>query len=97
MTPESIDLIDKLLQANPLDRLGYGPKGSNYDFAALKAHPFFDGLNFDDIKSGKLAPTVPVVGECILGELKEEFQGEETDRNLANLDRLDIITERSFE
>ena len=47
MPHEAVDLIDKLLALNPLERLGYGPKGSGIDFEALKSHNFFKGLNFD--------------------------------------------------
>ena len=39
--PVCRDLIDKLIVLNPMDRLG----ASN--FAALKNHPFFQGINFN--------------------------------------------------
>ena len=40
---EAVSLIDKLLQLNPLERLGAGAKGSSLDFEALKSHEFFKG------------------------------------------------------
>lgn len=43
------DLILQLLQSNPLDRLGSGSKGPLNDFSTLKAHKFFDGIDFDSI------------------------------------------------
>lgn len=43
----SIDLINKLLQINPADRLGY--KNMN----ELKMHPFFEGINFEKINKGE--------------------------------------------
>lgn len=46
MPEDAIDLVDKLLQINPLERLGVGPKGSKNDFEALKSHNFFKGINF---------------------------------------------------
>ena len=59
MSPEAVDLIDKLIQTNPLKRLGYGSAEDNMDFAALKKHPFFNNLNFDKIRDWKIAPPVP--------------------------------------
>lgn len=49
MPLEAVDLINKLLALNPLDRIGYGPKGSGLDFEALKTHNFFNGINFAKI------------------------------------------------
>ena len=46
MDANARDLVAKLLQVNPLLRLGYGLPEENLDYAALKAHPFFNGLNF---------------------------------------------------
>ena len=46
---EAIDLIDKLLQLEPYHRLGAGRLGSDSDYAALKAHPFFKGLDFSSL------------------------------------------------
>jgi len=52
MPVEAVDLIDKLLDLNPLKRLGYGPPGSDNDYDALKNHSFFKGVNFAKIQSG---------------------------------------------
>ena len=52
MPVEAVDLIDKLLNLNPLKRLGYGPPGSDNDYDALKNHSFFKGVNFAKIQSG---------------------------------------------
>lgn len=35
------DLIDKLLEFEPYNRLGYK------DYNKLKAHPFFEGIDFE--------------------------------------------------
>jgi serine/threonine protein kinase len=37
MPLDAVDLIDKLMQLNPLERLGFGPEG----FEKLKSHEFF--------------------------------------------------------
>jgi 3-phosphoinositide dependent protein kinase-1 len=60
MPEEAVDLVDKLLQLNPLERLGGGPPGSKLDFEALKSHEFFKGINFARIASGNIAPPIPV-------------------------------------
>ena len=58
-TPEhAVDLIEQLLQLNPLERLGYGLPGSGKDFDALKAHPFFNGINFQRLRDRKIAPPI---------------------------------------
>jgi 3-phosphoinositide dependent protein kinase-1 len=46
LEPEAVDIIDKLLQLDPADRLGAGPPGSKNDYEALKLHPYFKGINF---------------------------------------------------
>jgi 3-phosphoinositide dependent protein kinase-1 len=43
------DLIKKLLQKNPYERLGAGRYGSSNDYIALKCHPFFNGVDFDKV------------------------------------------------
>ena len=57
LEPDAVDIIDKLLQLDPRDRLGNGEPGSDYDWAALKAHPFFGGINFDTLES--TSPPIP--------------------------------------
>jgi len=49
MDPQVKDLIQSLLKRVPLERLGAGPKGSSNDYAALKKHPLFEGIDFDSI------------------------------------------------
>ena len=43
---------------NPLQRLGYGAKGSDNDYDALKNHSFFKGVDFTKIQNGKIAPPI---------------------------------------
>ena len=43
------DLIDKLLQVDPYQRLGASQPGSDNDYTALKKHPFFKGLDFSQL------------------------------------------------
>lgn len=44
MDPIVRDLIEKLLQLDPLDRLGCPMTG--HDMKSLMRHPFFDGISF---------------------------------------------------
>lgn len=49
MPPDAKDLINNLLKVDPAQRLGAGEPGSPYDYATLKQHPFFGGLNIDTV------------------------------------------------
>ena len=49
MPEEAKDLISKLLVREPMDRLGAGLPGFDNDMDALKAHPFFNGLDFSKV------------------------------------------------
>lgn len=44
ITTEAKDLISRLLQRNPYNRLG-----SKYGIKEIKEHPFFSDVNFDSI------------------------------------------------
>ena len=46
LSDETKDIIDKLLQVNPIKRLGAGRPGSSNDLRALKSHAYFDGIDF---------------------------------------------------
>ena len=59
MPLEVVDLIDRLLSLNPYKRLGAGPPGSDNDFEALKKHKLFEGINFEKMKQGLVAPPIP--------------------------------------
>jgi hypothetical protein len=41
--------LSKIFQKEPTARLGAGPLGSDYDYVALKGHPYFKGIDFDKI------------------------------------------------
>lgn len=49
------DLVDKLLQLDAMKRLGVGPCG----YKELKAHPFFDGIDFNNLKNQTPPSIVP--------------------------------------
>ena len=43
------DLVQRLLIKEPQTRLGAGPPGNRNDFQALKSHPFFEGINWNNL------------------------------------------------
>jgi len=51
----------KLLNRDPARRLGSGPKDS-YE---IKSHPFFAGINWDDVAQRKLKPPKPQIANII--------------------------------
>lgn len=56
----AIDLCEKLLCKDPFTRLGRGP-GDGED---IKSHPFFEGINWEDLKGKRVTPPyVPSVKE----------------------------------
>lgn len=59
------DLISRLLVRDPIVRMGFGKT----DADAIRRHPFFKAINFDDLMKGKLRPPYQpkiVSQECIL-------------------------------
>ena len=58
LPPDAVDLIDKLMQLNPYQRLGAGIPGSQNDYACLKQHPFFKTINFEKLQ--KTSPPIPL-------------------------------------
>uniref|UniRef100_A0AAX7SGI9 Ribosomal protein S6 kinase n=1 Tax=Astatotilapia calliptera TaxID=8154 RepID=A0AAX7SGI9_ASTCA len=71
--PIAQDLLKKLLVKDPHKRLGSGPRGAE----DIKAHPFFKGLNWDDLAQKKVAsPFKPELkSELDVGNFAEEFTG----------------------
>lgn len=57
MEPEAKNLIDRMLDLNPSNRLGCGRSGTPNDINAVLNHPFFEGINFPALH--KLKPPIP--------------------------------------
>ena len=49
ITEEAKNLISKILVKEPSKRLGAGEKGTEYDINHLKAHPFFKGIDWNNL------------------------------------------------
>jgi len=68
-----------------LKRLGYGKEGSGIDFAALKSHEFFKGLNFKKIQDGLINPPIPIdIFDTVLQE-EEKKTNEDDDETMHEL------------
>ena len=65
--PDLMDLIDKLLQVDPSERLGAGKPGTHNDYQALKSHPFFRTFKWDSLKSTN--PPIPDEKKILLTDL----------------------------
>ena len=61
MSDDALDLIVKLLNRDPKQRLGSGPGDSE----EIKAHQFFKNINWDDVFQRKLKPPKPYVKPII--------------------------------
>ena len=75
------DLIDKLIQLHPKDRLGSEIGDSTNNLDALKSHPFFKGIDFKDIH---LQP-VPISKSARMA-LKLDVKAKENKLNLIKQD-----------
>lgn len=49
--PDARDLVSKLIRLESKERIGNGPADRGLDLAALKAHKFFTGINFDTLQT----------------------------------------------
>ena len=49
MSPDAVSLIDSMIMIDPKDRLG-SPDSKN-DIINLKNHPFFKGIDFNNLES----------------------------------------------
>ena len=74
ISDDAKDLITKLLDKNPSKRFG-----KNSGFKEIKEHPFFKGIDFDEILNKKIkAPFIPEIsGKLDVHNFDEEFTTEE--------------------
>ena len=56
LNPLIKNLVQELLVIEPMERLGAGLEGSKWTFKELKAHPFFKGVNWDQISTSNDLP-----------------------------------------
>ena len=60
-------MVEKLLIREPDKRLGAGLPGSQYDFKSLKKHPFFKGIDFENLQNTQ--PPIKSKSKSVLGFL----------------------------
>lgn len=73
MPAEAVDLIDQLMQLQPYSRIGAGREGG--DYARLKAHPFFSGIDFRVIEKGGLVGPIPPPPTHAAARTEDPFAG----------------------
>ena len=59
VSPQAKDLVEKLLQRKPSERLGAGAPGSNNDFKALFKHVYFSKIDKENIEALKVPVELP--------------------------------------
>jgi serine/threonine protein kinase len=85
LSPEAKDLISKLLDPNPVRRLG--ARGAN----EIKSHPFFNNLDWDKLEHREVKPPfLPRKGEVHAATLGEIGEG---DANMAKYRKLQLTSE----
>ncbi|KAG2233150.1 hypothetical protein INT48_001643 [Thamnidium elegans] len=74
MSSDSISICQQLLQRDPSQRLGSGPD----DAVSIKRHPFFRGVNWDDMLAKRVPPPFyPTInGRLDTSNFDEEFTNE---------------------
>ena len=91
MDEDAKDLINQLLVPEPKKRLGYGPNGAE----KIKKHPFFEGVNWDDVWNKKVEP--PFVPELDDEMDLRYFDSQFTDEPLESFTKNMRARETSYE
>ena len=69
------DLCYKLLEKDPSKRIGWGKLGTLNDLNALKSHPFFYGIDFDNlIYSKSPVPVSNVIRSSVKEKIIEKYK-----------------------
>ncbi|KAI8979406.1 hypothetical protein BDF20DRAFT_503174 [Mycotypha africana] len=94
MSSDSISICQQLLQRDPTRRLGGGPE----DSLSIKQHPFFRGVNWDDMLAKRVPPPFypSVTGRLDTSNFDEEFTNEvpaltPIDSNLTRIEQQEFL------
>jgi len=89
MSPDTLDLIVKLLNRDPRKRLGAGEG----DAEEIKKHPFFKGINWEDVLQRKLKPPKPQIKPIVEnGAMFDLFKDLEEDDDESKMSRWTFIS-----
>ncbi|KAH0787546.1 AGC family protein kinase [Histomonas meleagridis] len=95
LSKEVVDLISKLLEKNPLKRLGAGPD----DAEEIKRHPFFQDISWDDVLHKRVKPMwkPTIYYQTDTSNFDKEFTQEPTGVSLEDPDLVPTETQEAFE
>ena len=91
---EAKDLITKILVKDPNTRLGAGEKGSEYDISHLKSHPYFKGIEWDNLHN--LTPPNSENFDCLLKK-KNNNENNNSNNSLRSSSSIGGIQSRTSE
>lgn len=77
LSPEAIDILKCLLNRNPHKRLGAGKEGANL----IKAHPFFDEIDWDECMERKLNVLKPLAKEITPSNISHKIFNDNAELN----------------
>lgn len=94
------DLWIKLLEKDPADRIGWGNPGTERDMFSLKAHPFFDGIDFENLHKWDSPAPIPCIHRAsiktrIIDEYKRSAITHGDNSSPAVMDHIDFTTSSS--
>jgi len=86
---DAMDLIQRLLVREPSDRLGAGPPGSDHDMKALRAHRFFETVQWETLWTDPAPPLEaglvkrsPAQEPCLWNDVGADWDGLVADQGL---------------
>ena len=91
MSPEAVDFCEKLLDVNDNTRLGSGPGGVR----ALKAHPFFDGIDWELLEQRHMEP--PYKPKASFDDVQEEEKWPSFDAMMVDLGKEKLMRQQISE
>ena len=86
---EAKNLISKILVKDPNKRLGAGEPGSEYDISHLKAHPFFKGIDWNNLY--KISPPNSDKFDFLLNQKNKTNKKEEKKEDNKNKEEKEVI------
>ena len=92
---EAKDLITKILVKDPQTRLGAGDPGSEYDIAHLKSHPYFKGIDWENLHN--LAPPNSDSFDCLTNKKNDKDKSTNNALQTKNTNELGTVKTKKSE